>query len=291
VPAPTETDLVGLHRQNNRETAGSWAGFGAHREKVTALALEGAAEGGVATLAVLGAGNCNDLDLEALAARVAQVHLVDLDEEALRRARDRHRPEVARQLVLHAPVDLSGVAGQLAGFRRKPATPQQLATLPTRGTEAVLAALPGPFDRVISTCFLSQLLQSAFVCLGPRHPQLHILACALALAHMRAMVQLVRPGGSAVVITDAVSTETYPLVELWDRQPPLTLLAELERADNVFSGTGPAFLRRLLVSAPLLGPLVAGAPRLHQPWLWTFSEERSYLVYALSFARAAAVPG
>jgi hypothetical protein len=286
VPAPIATDLLGLHRQNNRETASSWTHFGAHRDKVTALALEGAPDTGIGSLAVLGAGNCNDLDLEVIAARFAEVHLVDLDDEALRRARDRQTAPVASKLVLHAPVDLSGVAGQLAGFRHKPATPQQLATLPSRGTEAVLAALPGPFDRVISTCFLSQLLQSAFVCLGPRHPQLHILACALALAHMRALVQLVRPGGGAVVITDAVSTETYPLVELWDRQPPLALLAELERADNVFSGTGPAFLRRLLMGDPLVGPLVAGLPRLHQPWLWTFSEERSYLVYALSFARA-----
>jgi hypothetical protein len=284
VPAAPPPDLAQLHRQNNRESAGLGEHFGAHRARVTALALEGAPPSG--SLAVLGAGNCNDLDLAALAARFREIHLVDLDEEAVRRARDRQPPAVAARLVLHAPVDLSGAFARMSALRSRPATPAELAVLPSASAQSVLAALPGPFDVVISTCFLSQLLQSALVALGPKHEQLHIIACALALAHLRSVVGMLAPGGKAHLVTDAVTTETYPLLELWDQQPPAVLLEQLEQASNVFSGTGPAFLRRILATDKQVAPALAGPPRLVEPWLWQFNEDRTYLVYAFSFTRA-----
>jgi hypothetical protein len=280
---PAASDLLQLHRKNNRESAELWPSFGEHRARVTALALTGAPAGG--TLAVLGAGNCNDLALAELAARFAEIHLVDLDEEAVQRARARQPPEVAAKLVLRAPVDLSGAFARLPGFRHKPATPNDLATLPTTSVERVAAALPGSFDAIVSTCFLSQLMQSAFHSLGGQHPQLHIIACALAVAHLRSVARLLRPGGVAHLVTDTATTDTYPLEDLWDQQPPLELLEHLERTDNVFSGTGPSFLRRILATDKQVAPLLAGPPRIVEPWLWRFTEERTYLVYALSFSR------
>jgi hypothetical protein len=284
---PASADLVTLHRRNNRESAELWQRFEGHRARVTALALGEVPAGDTATLAVLGAGNCNDLDLAAITRRFAEVHLVDLDAEALARARARQAPEVAAKLRLHAPVDLSGSFDRLGRFKDQPATPVELANLPRLSLEKVRAALPGQFDVVMSTCFLSQLMQSAYIALGPAHRQLHLIACALALAHVRLVAALARPGGSAHLVTDAVTTESYPLVELWDRQPPRALLEELERKENVFSGTGPGFLRRILATDAQVAPLLAGAARLVDPWLWPFTEERSYLVYALSFQRAA----
>ena len=64
-------------------------------------------------------------------------------------------------------------------------------------------------------------------------------------------------------------------------------MEELERKENVFSGTGPSFLRRILATDAQVAPHLTGTPRLVDPWLWAFTEERSYLVYALSFQRAA----
>src|SRR3954471_23074082 len=54
--------LLDLHAQNNRATAASWERFASHRSQVTELLR---AAGGD-TLALLGAGNCNDVDLETL---------------------------------------------------------------------------------------------------------------------------------------------------------------------------------------------------------------------------------
>jgi hypothetical protein len=282
--AAATPDLLGLHRRNNRESSVLWDDFGSHRARVTELARSAApAEPG--RLVVLGAGNCNDLELEALAPHFRSIHLVDLDEEAITRARDRQPAEVANKLVLHAPVDLSGAYHRLGGFRKKPASGVDLALMPRTCVETVVAALPGEFDVVLSTCFLSQLMQSAFVSLGERHPQLHIIACALALGHVRTVARLLAPGGRAHLVTDAVTTETYPLIELWDRQPPRQLLEQLEKSDNVFSGTGPSFLRRILATDAQVTPLLEGSAQLVDPWLWRFTEERSYLVYSLAFQR------
>lgn len=247
-----------------------------------ARSREGAA---LPTLAVLGAGNCNDIDLATLAPLYREIHLVDLDEDALAAVHARQPANVAEKLRLRAPVDLSGAFARLAAFARKPATNAELALLPRTSLEQVRVALPETFDVVLSTCFLSQLMQSAFAALGEKHPQLRLIASALALAHLRTVVALARSGGSAHIVTDTVSDETYPLVELWGQQPPAALLDHLEKTDNVFSGTGPSFVRRILATDREVAQHLAGAPRLTEPWLWRFGAARTYLVYACSIER------
>src|SRR5262245_39426462 len=93
-----------LQRRCNRDTADCWELFAGHRARLTALVLEHASR----RVAIVGAGNCNDLDLEALAVRSKEIHLIDIDAEAVQRARSRQPAAVAGALCLHAPVDLSG---------------------------------------------------------------------------------------------------------------------------------------------------------------------------------------
>src|SRR5437660_103300 len=69
-----DTRLTALHRRNNRETAEGWQPFAEHRARVTGLLLPGARR-----LAVLGAGNCNELDLTALGDAYREIHLADPD--------------------------------------------------------------------------------------------------------------------------------------------------------------------------------------------------------------------
>jgi hypothetical protein len=274
--------LVDYHRKNNRATVRQWEGFAPHRARLTALALE--APG--ATLAVLGAGNCNDLDLPALAARFREIHLVDLDEEAVNAVRARQPAEVARQLVLHAPVDLSGAFDRLAAFKNKPATPAELARLPAASVAKIVGALTGPFDVVLSACMLSQLMHSCYVALGIKHSQLHQLAAALGLAHLRAMAALLAPGGTGLIVTDTISSETYALEELWGERRPLALLEEIDRGNRTLTGTAPSFLRRILREDPEIAARI-GSLRLVEPWLWRFTEDLTFLVYCLAFQRAA----
>jgi hypothetical protein len=268
--------LIELQRGWNQASADRWSQFGGHRARVTALALEAGGE----TLAVLGAGNCNDLDLAALAARFRQIHLVDLDREALVRARARQPTPVARRLVLHAPVDLSGALPWLPDLRAWPPTETEVAALPMAALAALRAALPGQFDTVVSTCLLSQILHGCALALGPDHPRLTLVSCALVLAHVRALALLTRPGGSSVLVTDTASSERHPLDERMGPGQLRDLAFRLERSHGNASGTGPAFLQRLLEGDDVIAPLLREPPRLVDPWLWRFGERLDFLVTA-----------
>lgn len=276
-------ELIALHRTWNRETAANGALFAEHRARVTALVLE-AAEGEASSLALLGAGNCNDVDLAALAARFPEVHLVDLDRESIQRARDRQPAGTRARLTLHAPIDLGGALERLESFKRRALGPADLGALPGASTAEALAAVPVRCDVVASTCLLSQIVHTCNRVLGSRHPQLEAVACALVVAHVRTLVQLAKPGGRAVLVTDSATSETYPLEELWGTRPPRAMLDELEQADNHLSGTGPAFLRRILRTDPVAAPLVE-APLAVEPWLWRLNPELTLLVHALVMRR------
>ena len=75
-------DIKGRQSGFNAESRDQWDAFSGHREKVSAI-LGAGADPCPGRLCVLGAGNCNDLDLAALLRAHREVHLVDLDAEAL----------------------------------------------------------------------------------------------------------------------------------------------------------------------------------------------------------------
>jgi hypothetical protein len=277
---PLPPALLDYHRGNNRASADLGDHFATHRARLTELILDA---GGGERLALLGAGNCNDVDLAALAGAFGAIHLIDLDAEAVGRARDRQAPAVAARLVLQAPLDLSGLFAQLPAVRSAHLAPDRLAALPTEAVDRVLAAVPERFDVVASCCLLSQLMHSCFLTLGT-HPQLPMIAGAVALAHLRALVGLARPGGRVVLATDTVSSESYPLEELWGQRPAGELLAHLDTTGNVLSGTAPSLVRRLLADRAL--PLAQPA-RFIEPWLWRLDPNLSFLVYAVLAQRTA----
>ena len=106
-------------QRGNKEIRDLWQRYQGHRQQVTAAILALApASGG--RLCLLGAGNANDLDLEQLAGRFEEVHLVDIDAAALARASGRQTPAVRARLRSHAPVDVSGLYQQLATWNVAP---------------------------------------------------------------------------------------------------------------------------------------------------------------------------
>src|SRR3954469_2227543 len=109
---PSGLDQASEQALANLSALAHFGSFDEHRRRLTALALSAApvTEG---TLCVLGAGNCFDLDLSALVDRYQAVHLVDLDAAALDRTVARQEPKTRERLVLHAPLDLSGLLDRI----------------------------------------------------------------------------------------------------------------------------------------------------------------------------------
>lgn len=235
-------------------------------------------------MAILGAGNCNDVDLPALASRFAEIHLVDIDEGALQRARTRQPPAVAVKLVLHAPIDVSGALSRLTEFRDKTRTPTQVALLSGSGCASVREELPGTFDAVLSACVLSQLMYTCQVAFGKRHPMLDATARAVAVAHLRGLVLSVAAGGTGILVTDVVSSNTFPIEELLPERDPVAILKHLDTTNNVLSGTENSFIRRILTKDDVIAPLIE-PPRMVPPWLWRLSDELTLLAYAWVFKR------
>ena len=66
----------------NQTTRGSWKYFSQHRNQILNLVFEESLDR-QGKLAILGAGNCNDLDLKDLLGHFREVHLFDLDQTAM----------------------------------------------------------------------------------------------------------------------------------------------------------------------------------------------------------------
>src|SRR5260370_33575372 len=98
-------DVAGRQIISTRQPRGAWDRYSSHRGKILELVRNGSAGRG-GRLCVLGAGNCNDLDLSSLAQQFSKIHLFDLDREALEGGGARQSFSQADRVVLRAPCDL-----------------------------------------------------------------------------------------------------------------------------------------------------------------------------------------
>src|SRR5688500_13382324 len=137
--------------------ADAWDLYAGHRARFTDLLMSSATGG---RLCLLGAGNCNDVDLDKLALQYSAIHLVDIDRAALLAAVSRHKPDVQALLHVHAPLDLSGFEHRLKRWKRLAPTAHEIASASSSAITS-LGGLPGPFDLVASACVLTPLSFSA----------------------------------------------------------------------------------------------------------------------------------
>src|SRR5690242_13875342 len=91
----------------NAASREEWESYRGHRRVITEL-LTSAPCGRGGRLGILGAGNCNDLDLGSLLAFYQEVHLFDLDAEALAHGVGRQNASGHAALHLRGGVDVTG---------------------------------------------------------------------------------------------------------------------------------------------------------------------------------------
>src|ERR1043166_2958493 len=90
------------HIGSNRQTRDAWDRCAAHRRKLHALIAAANSPPG-SRLCVLGAGNCNDIDLRLLERGFAEIHLVDLDRDAIESGIARRQLTGSTRIFVHAP--------------------------------------------------------------------------------------------------------------------------------------------------------------------------------------------
>jgi hypothetical protein len=270
-------------QKRNADVREAWQRFRPHRERVTRLLVEPMPSPDE-TLCVLGAGNCNDVDLTQLTQAFAEVHLVDLDEVALEFGVS-HQDASSQSLRVHAGLDVTGVVAELAAACRAGALDEAASrALIDRAAGAPLPPLGGPFDVVASVGLLTQLIDSIRLAVGEAHPRFVDLLLAVRNRHLGMLVELTRPGGRLVLVTDVVSSATFPdLPQIPEAQLRDTVL-RLIQARNFFTGANPFVLWRLLQSEPELTRHTSSV-QLLGPWLWDLGP-RYYAVFAICAQRA-----
>lgn len=282
---PWKTAIAEQEQANER----SWQyrdSFGNHRAALTNLLL-GPETGG--RLCVLGAGNCADLDLERLTSAYDEVHLVDVDGNALARAVGGLNAASASRVCLHGGVDLSGLQGHIERWATLRVTPEELMEYPERAARVLLHELSGPFDRVVSACLLSQMHLAVRRVLTDSHPLLQAAGFCLNLAHLRTLLALLGPRASALLACDVASDAIAVLETATEHQSPLDLLAELQRTGQVFHAVDPRALSAIAADDPTL-ERGATLSKPEAAWLWQNGPRRRFLVYALTLHRRVPAP-
>ena len=277
--------ILAEQERRNGQSRDSWPHYASHREQVTQLLSSFAATPND-RLCVLGAGNCNDLDLTALTTTFRELSLVDWDATALTAgiANQNLATEKRLQLQSIGGIDLTGIADELDCWSVDAPPPN---TAIDRWIETTQTTNPlqwqQPFQVVASVCTLTQLIEAVFMSLGEHHPRFMELVAAIRARHLRSLVELTAPHGTAVLITDIVSSVTFPALP----QVPLTHLAatlsQLIQQQNFFTGVNPFVLEAFFRNDPQVAAHVAEV-KLLPPWLWNFGP-RHFAVCAITVRR------
>jgi len=264
--------------------ADDWTLYAEHRAHLTDVLLGSTSKAG-GKLCLLGAGRCNDVDLERLSATFAEIHLVDIDGKALDEAKARQSPEVRARLFTHGNVDLAGLTPKrLRKWRSQPPSSHEVEALGIATLEWILGRLPRPFDVVASTCVLTQLAFMLRDALGEHHKMLGAVRLSVLLTHLRSLVGLTVPGGASVFACDLASSNHFPLDQLPSGASLLDVMAQIIEKEAFYASANPNLILQLWEQDDLLGSNSA-EPDLLDPWLWTGPESRTYMVYAIRALR------
>jgi hypothetical protein len=205
----------------------------------------------------------------------------------VRSAHARVSAERRSRIVVHAPVDVSGVFDRLEDWSRLPPVPAVIAGESRAASARVVASLPGPFDVVVSCCLLTQLQLVLLEVVGDANPRFGDLRDAVSAVHVRVLTGLLAPGGVALLATDLVGNDTYPLEVLPADADLAALMTELIHVGNVILVSHPGRLSTEIRRDPALKHAYAVRFPVG-PWIWHDGPDKTYLVYALEITRAAA---
>lgn len=268
--------------RHNQQSRGTWQCAREHRERVTTLLLNSAP--GRSRLCLLGAGNCNDVDLCRLLEGFGHITLIDIDRQAMEQGLAKQLDQAADQTFSRIEIidaDVTGISEALSLVTDSATDIELLVGEICSRLQQIPTSLPiRSFDVVASVCLLSQIVFEVNESLGQDASLLRVIQ-AVRQQHLHLLVQMLRLGGRGFLITDFVSSVTAPELT----QVPANALSEVVRAlihqQNFFTGLNPAVLANQMQTDPTF----SGATQRLQvidPWIWDFGP-RVYAVCGFQF--------
>ena len=235
-------NLVGRHENTPYERALT------HRSAVMLMLPGGGDQGRRGMACVLGAGECHDLDLPELLNRHHEVHLVDLNCTPVRSGLEQQELSSRGRVFCHEE-DVSGAVELLDEFS-KSRDERLIDKLLSQEMPESISAI-GQFEVLVSANMLPELMGRALVSLGIEHPRLAEVMAALRLAHIQTMLNMTRPGGQALLVTEVTTSQHIP--ELAAAPEDLNaILRAPESVRRMNPGCNPAFIDKVLRETPAI---------------------------------------
>ncbi len=264
----------GAHLQtqllNNRRTADAWERYTWHRQRLADLIAAASIGKPIPTVCILGAGNLNDIDLAQLLQWFHRVVLVDIDREAVVFGVERQSQCACDQIEIVAPWDITGcLFGQHGQQHNEKVCP--------------LSIPGGPFDIVLSAGLLSQLFQSIVTTGAVTHPRLEFLL-QVRRQHLQLLLQSIKSDGTAIFVTDVVSSVTVPGLEHVPESSLGNLLEQLLGERNFFIGTHPRTIEREIDQLAVEHQLSIKTT-VHPPWLWQIGPDKRHLMWGMTIQK------
>ncbi|MGB9804417.1 hypothetical protein [Desulfofundulus sp.] len=284
-------DILQKQKRANFETRDRFAIYETHRKKSTELILSRCSCG---KILIIGAGNCNDVDLTTLCEHFEQVHLLDIDEDALRHGLRQLGSTPPNNVFLHIE-DVTQILPAYQEMIEKPYSSTIRRTMERLSSLSFpsLPYLKESFNIVVSQCLLSQLVHPAVELwrkeLNPStNKLLKNFVHALSASHLKEMASYLSKGNIGIVITDVVSSDDvgHPISE------PQSILEQCyfdQQSDfhgsNLLGTNLVAVYNDFRKELSKIIRLEVHKPTLAPSWKWIFSEAREYIVQAFVFQR------
>jgi hypothetical protein len=233
---------------------------------------------------LLGAGNANDVDLARLTLDFHKIGLVDLDAEALAGAVERLSQPYRSRVEPHGNTDLTGIISTLASWQVDQPPSDAAVSCAIQTAQNAPAPDIGMFDLVVSTCVLSQLVDSIYMRLAQPHPRCLELVMAVRNRHLEMLIELLKPGGVGILVTDFVSTETAPEIAAMEALVPTEATRRWLEQRNFFTGANPFAIRDYYQNRRPADSTI-GDVQLVAPWRWDIGAKQ-FAVAAVTFRRA-----
>lgn len=175
------------------------------------------------TLAIIGAGNCNNFELKEIARTYDDIALIDVDQQALINALEYQEMNDAENIHLYPTIDVSGLMQTLSEWQEPPSDKAIIETA-IESSERSTLQWPGRYDCVIVDDVFSNIFDYMCLKISNDKGACNTYFKRVLLASYRKLFEVVRPNGILVIITKQTS---IPIENT--RNPQAALQACLEQ--------------------------------------------------------------